>query len=153
MYVQEYRGGVSLEMDDQVIRVKRANDCPALLKSFRWRTAGWRERDGERDGGSQHGEQTRYLLWHHFLAYSYFSLHSYLEATAGIQLLSSLRRNSQIHSRPRHSRGCARGFIQDLTISSSSTLFLLARQNESSSCRERKKGYFSESILLQKSNI
>lgn len=45
-------------MDDQVIRVKRANDCPALLKSFRWsgeERRGGRARRGE-NGRIQHGE-------------------------------------------------------------------------------------------------
>lgn len=51
MYIQEYRGGVSLEMDDQVIRVKRANDCPALLKSFRWKAAREEVRARRRTGG------------------------------------------------------------------------------------------------------
>lgn len=114
-------------MDDQVIRVKRANDCPALLKSFRWngeakrserREAGAtrRERADPAWGVSRRGIYYGTTSWH-----SYFSLHSYLEAATGIRLLrrarEALRRNSQIHSRLRHS-GLREGSFRDLTTCS-----------------------------------
>lgn len=92
MYIQEYRGGVGLEMDDQVIRVKRANDCPALLKSFRWKAARRRESATENGWRIQHGELSRRGIYYGTTSWhSYFSLHSYLVATTGIQLVRARR--------------------------------------------------------------
>lgn len=126
-------------MDDQVIRVKRANDCPALLKSFLWKAARRRESATERTGGgSSMGSRVDEVFIMAPLPGTAISVFIHTQRQRrGFSSLARGAAQEQLDSFRSSTLGVAqRGFIQGLTICSTARLSsnLTARKNGSVSC-------------------